>query len=302
MQKGMIFNIQRYSTEDGPGIRTTVFFKGCPLRCLWCHNIESIKTHPQIVWNHIKCIACNECIKACPEKAIIATKTEGLITDRTICKNCGRCAEACPSGARELLGYEIFVDDLVKEVLKDKPFYDNSNGGITASGGEPTIQYEFLLEFFKKCKEGELHVALDTSGFLPWERLEKILTNVDLVLYDMKVIDEEKHEEYTGVSNKIILENLKKVNDLDKEIWIRVPIIPEFTANKNNIQAIGELIKDLKNISRVDLLPFHKLGISKYEKLDLEYACKDFEAPSEEDMKSFKEIMDNYHSNVKAGE
>ena len=296
----MIFNIQRYSTEDGPGIRTTVFFKGCPLRCLWCHNIESIKTHPQIVWNGIKCIGCGECVKACPEKAIVAAK-EGLKTNREICKNCGRCAEACPSGARELLGYEISVDDLVKEVEKDKPFYDNSNGGITASGGEPTIQYEFLLEFFKKCMERGLHVALDTSGFLKWERLEKIIENVDLILYDLKVIDEKKHEEYAGVSNKIILENLKKLNDVNKEIWIRIPIIPEYTANNENIQQIGEVIKDLKSITRVDMLPFHKLGISKYEKLDLEYACKDTEAPSEEEMKEYKEIMDKYHSNVKAG-
>ncbi len=300
MIKAMIFNIQRYSTEDGPGIRTTVFFKGCPLRCLWCHNIESIKTHPQIVWSGIKCIGCGECLKACPEKAILKTK-DGLKTDRAICKNCGLCAEACPSGARELLGYEISVDDLVKEVEKDKPFYENSNGGITASGGEPTLQHEFLIEFFKKCKEKGLHVALDTSGFTTWERLEKIIEHVDLILYDLKVLDEEKHEEYTGVSNKIILENLKKIDSSNKKIWIRIPVIPEFTANKTNIENIGKFIKDFKNISRVDLLPFHKLGISKYEKLDLEYTCKDFEPPSEEEMNEYKEILKKYHSNVKAG-
>jgi len=164
------------------------------------------------------------------------------------------------------------------------------------------LQHEFLLEFFKKCKKKELHVALDTCGFVKWERLEKILEHVDLVLYDLKVMDEKKHEEYTGVSNKIILENLKKVNELNKEIWIRVPIIPGFTANKTNIQDIGEYIQDLKSISRVDLLPFHKFGISKYEKLDLEYACKDTEVPPEEEMKAYKEIMDKYHSNVKAGD
>ncbi|MHA1893343.1 MAG: glycyl-radical enzyme activating protein [Candidatus Helarchaeota archaeon] len=298
MLKAMIFNIQKYSIEDGPGIRTTVFFKGCPLRCKWCHNVESIKPHPQIVWNAVKCIGCGECIKACPQKAIIATK-EGLKTDREKCTNCGACAEACPSGARELIGYEITINELIKEVEKDKPFYDNSGGGVTASGGEPTLQSEFIIEFFKKCKERGINVALDTSGFCKWERLNKILEHVDLVLYDMKVFDEKKHVEYTGISNKIILENLQKINAIGKEIWIRVPVIPIFTASEENIQQIGEYIKDFSHITRVDLLPFHKLGVSKYEKLGLDYACKDFEPPPEEEMKKYKKIMEKYNDNVR---
>ncbi|NHI91654.1 MAG: glycyl-radical enzyme activating protein [Candidatus Lokiarchaeota archaeon] len=300
MLKAMIFNIQRYSIEDGPGIRTTVFFKGCPLHCLWCHNIESIKSHPQIVWNDIKCIGCGECVKVCPQKAIRTTK-QGLITDREICTNCGICAEACPSGARELIGYEITVEKLVKEVEKDKPFYNNSGGGITASGGEPTLQHDFLIEFFKQCKEHGMHVALDTSGACKWELLEKILEHVDLVLYDMKVINEKKHKEYTGVTNKLILENLRRINELRKEIWIRIPIIPQYTAFEENIESIGMYIKEFKCVSRVDLLPFHKLGVSKYLKLGLDYICKDLEPPSEGDMTTYKKIMEKYKKNVTAG-
>ncbi|MHA1785876.1 MAG: glycyl-radical enzyme activating protein, partial [Candidatus Helarchaeota archaeon] len=190
-------------------------------------------------------------------------------------------------------------DELIKEVEKDKPFYDNSGGGVTASGGEPTLQSEFIIEFFKKCKERGINVALDTSGFCKWERLNKILEHVDLVLYDMKVFDEKKHVEYTGISNKIILENLQKINAIGKEIWIRVPVIPIFTASEENIQQIGEYIKDFSHITRVDLLPFHKLGVSKYEKLGLDYACKDFEPPPEEEMKKYKKIMEKYNDNVR---
>jgi len=291
MKKGLIFNIQRFSTEDGPGIRTTVFMKGCPLRCIWCHNPEGLNSYPEIMWYESKCIGCGECVRSCPNKAIIAT-SKGLITEREKCQSCGKCTEVCPSGAREMVGRFFTVEEVVRDVKKDKIFYDKSGGGVTISGGEPCLQWEFIRDLLRECKNIGIHTALDTSGYVKWEILSKILVFSDLVLYDLKLVDEVKHQEYTGVKSRLIWDNVKKISQLGLPIWIRIPIIPGYTDDVKNIRALAEIIKELENIERIDLLPYHRLGEAKYKRLGLKYPLEGLEPPSEEEMEEFRKIMD----------
>jgi len=293
MLEAMVFNIQKFSTEDGPGIRTTVFLKGCPLRCLWCHNPEGQLPHPEIVWYDVKCVGCGECVKACPEGAITAS-SEGLVTNRALCKNCGKCAEVCMSNARELIGRLMTLEQVLNEVKKDKVFFDTSGGGVTVGGGEPTTYPKFVTELFKRCKEEEIHTALDTCGYTKWETLEGILRYTDLVLYDLKQMDPKKHVEQTGFPLQPILENLKKIDDAGKPIWIRTPVVPGYTDSEENIRKIAEFIAELKNVERWDLLPYHKFGEPKMVRLDREYALKGLEPPPKEYMLRLKEIAHSY--------
>jgi len=269
-----IFEIQKMSTEDGPGIRTTVFFKQCPLKCIWCHNPESILKKQQLEWFEHKCIGCNTCIKTC-ELGALNFEEDGLHIDRELCTSCGKCSDECPSTALHMFGKIWTLDDLYHEVQKDKVYYEQSKGGVTVSGGEPTIQSDFLLEFLKMCKNNGISTALDTCGYAPKIIYEKILPYVDLVLLDIKEIASKKHQEFTGVSNDLILENaiyivefMKKSNKL---VWIRTPLIPNFTATKENMEGIGKfIIEKLHNFpQRWDLLAFNNLCVSKYERLDM---------------------------------
>lgn len=293
MVKGVITDIQRYSIEDGPGNRTTVFMKGCPLRCLWCQNPETWNQHPEIVWYDAKCVRCGRCIETCPKNAIRLAENR-IVTDRKLCVNCGKCAEVCLNKARELKGKLMTADEVLAEVEKDRVFYETSGGGVTASGGEPTMQPEFLIEFFKKCKEANLHTTLDTCGYVKWETLEKILPYVDLVLYDLKEMNPAKHISYTGVEPYLIWENLKKIDDEEMHIWIRTPLIPKCTDEEENIRKIAEFISELNNVERWDLLPYNKLGMSKYAQLDREYPLKGTEKQSEEHRGEMKRIAESY--------
>nr|MDO8100773.1 glycyl-radical enzyme activating protein [Candidatus Njordarchaeota archaeon] len=286
---GMIFNVQRFSTEDGPGIRTTVFMKGCPLHCLWCHNVEGINPDPEVVWHDNKCIGCLSCVEACPKQAIIKT-SERLVTDKDKCDACGKCAEVCTAKARELIGQRVTTDELFNEVLKDKVFYETSNGGVTASGGEPTMQADFVSELFSKCKSSEIHTALDTCGHAKWDTLERVLGYTDLVLYDLKEIDLQKHKKYTGVSPELIWENAKKIARIGKPMWIRTPIIPGYTDSTENVREIAELCMKLGNVERLDLLPYHRFGEPKYKKLDLKYALEGLKPPSDEVMEKLRAV------------
>ena len=293
--KALIFQIQKMSTEDGPGIRTTVFFKQCPLKCIWCHNPESILKKKQLEWFKHKCIGCKICIETCQQGALTLDE-EGMHIDRNKCDSCGLCSDECPSTALHMFGELWDLEALYYEIQKDKIYYTQSQGGITVSGGEPTLQPDFILDFLKKCKENGISTALDSCGYASKNIYEKLLPYVDLVLLDIKEINSEKHEKYIGVPNKLILENAVWISDYvkrkDKKLWIRTPIIPNYTATEENIKGIGEfIVNELHNIpERWDLLSFNNLCTAKYERLDLEWSLKDFPLISSDDMDNFIEI------------
>ncbi|MBI9083672.1 MAG: glycyl-radical enzyme activating protein [Desulfobacterales bacterium] len=278
----MVLEIQRMSTEDGPGIRTTVFFKGCSLGCTWCHNPESISARAQLQWIGNRCIGCHSCLTVCPEKALSASP-DGIIIDRGRCKGCGTCAEECPSTALEIMGKTWTVDDLVHEVLKDRVYFETSGGGITASGGEAALQADFVADFFKRCRAQGVHTALDTCGQVSWQAYEKILPHTDLLLFDMKLIDSEEHRRYTGKGNKKILENLlfirgwREDHGCPDKLWIRTPVIPGATDSEENIAGIGEFIHRhlADGMDRWELCAFNNLCRDKYSRLDLNWAFHD---------------------------
>ncbi|MFX0042945.1 MAG: glycyl-radical enzyme activating protein [Candidatus Hodarchaeota archaeon] len=294
-EKGLIFEIQKMSTEDGPGIRTTVFFKQCPLKCIWCHNPESILRKKQLQWFKHKCIGCKTCIETCEEKALMLDE-DGMHIDRKKCNSCGKCVEECPSTALDMFGKWWDLEELFYEINKDKIYYLKSNGGITVSGGEPTVQSNFVTNFLKKCKENGISTALDTCGYSSKKIYGNIIPYVDLVLLDIKEINSEKHKKWTGVSNEQIFENAKWIAKSlkrdGKEMWIRTPLIPHYTASEENIQGIGEfIVNELDNFpSRWDLLAFNNLCTAKYERLDLDWILKDEPLMTKEEMEHFFEI------------
>jgi pyruvate formate lyase activating enzyme len=292
--KATIFEVQRMSTEDGPGIRTTVFFKGCSLQCAWCHNPESISPKPQMHWIGNRCIGCKTCLKACPENALAFTAAGNRI-DRKRCTGCGLCGEACPAGALELIGKQWTLQDLMAEVLKDRTYFEKSGGGITLGGGEPTLQATFCRDFLKGLKEQAIHTALDTCGLCAQNSLAELLPFTDLLLYDIKEIDSKRHRHFTGSPNEKILENLGYVGQCmqsggyPKELWIRTPVIPEATATEENIHGIGRfMVANLDGIvSRWDLCAFNNLCRDKYLRLDMDWDFKATELLG----KSFMEKM-----------
>lgn len=298
IEQGFIFNIQRMSTEDGPGIRTTVFFKQCPLKCVWCHNPESISNKRQLEWFKHKCIGCNTCIDICKYDALLFNDS-GLKIDRDKCTSCGECSDECPSTALHMWGEYWNIDDLYYEIQKDKIYYTQSKGGITVSGGEPTIQSEFILKFLKRCKENDINTALDTCGYAPENIYRKLLPYIDLILFDIKEIDLEKHQQFTGIANDLILRNAIMVADYvkknNKQFWIRTPIIPKYTATEENIKGIGKfIVNDLENIpEKWDLLSFNQLCAEKYSRLDMTWPLKDEPLMTQEEMEYFVKIAES---------
>lgn len=273
--QGTVLEIQRMSTEDGPGIRTTVFMKGCPLSCRWCHNPESISPLPEIHWLGTRCIGCGTCITVCPHGALSNTGS-GISIDRDICAGCGICAEQCPSTALELLGKKWGVDSLFEELVKDRAYFESSSGGITVSGGECTLQIKFVSGLLRKLKGAGIHTAVDTCGLFNESVFEEIFPFADLILYDLKEINTELHKAFTGAGNEQILKNLKRSAEYIKEhlypneIWIRTPVIPGATARRENIEGIGKFISSLPAgvVKRWDLCAFNNLCADKYIRLD----------------------------------
>lgn len=301
MAEGIIFDIKRYAIHDGPGIRTTVFLKGCPLRCQWCHNPEGIESKPEIILRSSRCaIECSECVSVCPQGAI--SKDGNFIKiDQAKCDLCRKCEDVCVYEALEIVGREVTVQEVMEEIEKDRIFFDESGGGVTFSGGEPLMQLDFLEALLEEIKKKNIHVTLDTSGYVSYENLERISDKVDLFLYDLKIIDEGKHEKYTGVSNKLILENLRKLSERGNSIAVRIPLISGVNDDDQNIQMFAEYLHALKNIKQISLLAYHRGGCEKYVRLRKEKSMKTFESPSDGRIEEIRKILDDYGFSVKTG-
>lgn len=277
---GLVFDIKHFAVHDGPGIRTTIFLKGCPLRCGWCHSPESQNPQPEIAFYPELCIGCGACFEACPNGA---QTMESEKIRRELCIGCGICTDACYAGALVKFGDRVNVEQILHEVEKDRLLYETSGGGVTLSGGEPVAQPQFASELLKSLKREGYHTALDTSGYTPWEVFDDVTRYADLVLYDLKHIDPRAHEELTGAPNELILSNLRSLSQqVSKTIIVRLPIIPEFNDSIENIEAVAEFLEGLGNILAVEILPYHNLGAPKYEALGREYPLSYMQPPTRE--------------------
>jgi len=296
--KGRIFDIKKFAVHDGPGIRTTVFCKGCPLRCIWCHNPESLAAEAELSLSPDKCIGCGACVEACPADALSIDESGICKCRRDLCTRCAECVAGCFSGALEMIGREVTVEDVMVEVRKDAPFYKTSGGGVTVSGGEPLIQGEFVTALLRQCQAEDFHTVLDTSGHVPWEVLEAAAEHADLVLYDLKHIAPSAHEEHTGVSNDLILENLRRLGGLGVDIEIRMPIVQGLNDSPHDIDAAGEFISSLDNVVAVRLLAYHRLAVAKYARLGCDNPAEDIELPDEDHLKKIAERLAGFSLTV----
>lgn len=300
-EAGIVFNIQHYCVHDGPGIRTNVFLKGCPLRCLWCANPESNEVKPQLMYQAEKCVGCGACVAVCPRQAVSMSPDGRSVTDRQLCDNCGACAEVCKPKAREISGKLMTVDEVYKEVAKDTLFYNTSGGGVTLTGGEVLAQPEFAAAILKKCRENGIMTAVETCGFASWTAVEMIMSHVNIVLYDVKHMDSEVHQQGTGVPNEVILENLRRIsNEMKIPVIVRTPIIPGYNDQDSNMHAMGQFIKEsVPTCIEVNLLPYHNLGEGKRQELETNQVSFTTRVPSEEEMEYFRRILRSYGLHAK---
>jgi len=297
---GTVFNIMRFSVHDGPGIRTTVFLKGCPLQCAWCHNPEALSAAPELMLRPERCIACGDCMALCPHGAV--SVSDGVyVTQPDLCARCGTCADACAAGAREVVGRPMSVEEVMREVERDATFYRESGGGVTFSGGEPLLQHRFLLMLLRACGERSLHVAVDTSGYASPDVLYRVAELTDLFLYDLKSVNDDIHSRFTGVSGALIRGNLRRLASWGKRVVIRMPIIPGINDAAPDVEAAGRFIASLGNVVGIDLLPYHGIGAEKYARLGMPYSLPAMSTPSGDYMNTIAENLLRFHPAVSIG-
>ncbi len=301
IKDGIIFDIKKYAIHDGPGIRTTVFLKGCPLQCFWCHNPEGINPDPELIYQSNRCLEdCSDCISVCQNEAL-SKQNNSIFINRKKCALSGKCADICPTEALRIIGRKISVLELILEIEKDRIFFDQSKGGVTFSGGEPLMQPKFLSALLEECQNRNIHTVVDTCGYTPFRNLAEIKDKVDLFLYDLKIMDEKKHKDITGTSNRVILENLKNLSKLKKKIIIRIPLIANLNDTEKNIRQTAEFLKSLGNIKDINLLPYHKIGTGKYKNLKRKAYGPEIKTPLDEKINKIKIKFTNYGFNVKIG-
>lgn len=304
MKTGRILRIEKLSTFDGDGLRTVIFLKGCPLRCLWCSTPESQKSITDFGNHKDKCTHCFSCVDACPENAVSHDGETGIFTtDMDRCTDCRQCIDACPADSRIAWGYDANVDEMLKELGKDSVFYYHSGGGVTISGGEPLMQADFLASLLEGCVMQGINTAIETSGHVPWENIEKVLPWVDTLFYDLKHLDDRVHKKITGVGNSRILENLKKIDEVSSfpPVVVRMPVIPSVNDADANIKALGLFCRGLKKVKEIQLLPYHRLGMETYRRLSVPYALEDIASPDAAEMDRKVAILTHMGLKVKIG-
>lgn len=297
-ERGLVFNVMRFAVHDGPGIRTTVFLKGCPLRCPWCHNPESQSVRPEVVYFAERCMRCGDCVRACPNGALAL---DGDVhVDEKLCRRCGTCADTCLARAREIAGEWVTVDDLLGRIERDRVFYEESGGGVTLSGGEPLQQAQFAERLLQSCRERGIHTVVDTCGYAPAASFQRVAEHVDLFLFDLKVIDGDQHREVTGVPNELILNNLRWLAEQNRPVIVRVPVIPGYTDSDANLSAISKFVRSL-GLQRIDLLPYHHIAADKYRRLRLKYRMDGVAVPAPERMSAIAESLSHEGFGVRIG-
>jgi len=317
VQSGTIFDLKKYSINDGPGIRTTVFFSGCPLSCLWCHNPESQSLALDLLYRAGRCLLCGACVEACPENAIsletknqytdehgiglensVKKRAQKIFTDRSKCIHCQTCIAGCYSGAREFSGHAVTIKQAMVQIQREIPFYDESGGGVTFSGGEPLMQPSLLSALLKACRNQEIHTGVDTSGFANWNVFEQIRADVDLFLYDLKHMDSIRHRKVTGVPNEVILENLRRLSTMGAKCVIRIPLIPGINDDEKNLVESGKFLASLPHIEGVELMGYHDIAQAKYEALGREYALVGTKPPTEAEVSNAADVLRSYGLSV----
>lgn len=298
-ERGLVFLIQRYSIQDGPGLRTTIFMKGCPLRCQWCQNPESLKPHPELMIRDTKCMLLGKCVEVCPVGAITLDRQQSRKIDRSKCDLCFQCVDACPTKALSKVGEYLTVKEVVAEIERDELFYHRSGGGVTISGGEPLLQWQFVHRLLEACKQRHLHTALDTCGYVHWPILKKVIEHVDLVLYDIKHMDPELHKKATGKSNRLILRNVRMIPPQTK-VWLRLPLIPGFNDSTENLTELSRLGREI-GVEKVSILPYHRLAEEKYRQLGTQRKMSRIKPPSKKRLQKIQELIESFDLQVTIG-